>query len=440
MTTPPDLGLRSSLHRVADTVEPLPVADDLWQRGQAARRRGRVLVVAAALAALASLGGVVTLVSTDREVRTATAPRPNGGAIPSTIKDLTGLQPDDDLAVGRASVAFVSDDDEAIVVTARDGRYHEPDLPGWDGELLVLSPDGTHLSWTIESDPEGRPREGFALLDLESGDLRLMSSGNTGSITPDGISWAPSSRWLTWFANDSVSRTDITSDSAETSVIGKQVEWAAVDDDGLVTFYASGPRQWATDGGTYGRKKMAGTDAFDGARRGRNDAAIASPDRTTVALSSRATRAAVDFLGADRYQERTLATDLYPEGAVVRPLGWATDTLVLAQVDGPPGSYVEGPHLALFSAPNVPERQWTYRMVSRDIPDQDVSVAVDLVPDLDGTSSQALTHDFDADARSQRDMSWVIGLGVAAAIAVLMGLRWLWRRLLGRGGQAFRSR
>ena len=59
----------------------------------------------------------------------------------------------------------------------------------------------------------------------------------------------------------------------------------------------------------------------------------------------------------------------------------------------------------------------------------DVSVAVDLVPDLDGTSSQELTHDFgDVLAPGGRDISWIIGLGVAAAIAVLLGLQWLWRR------------
>ena len=57
-----------------------------------------------------------------------------------------------------------------------------------------------------------------------------------------------------------------------------------------------------------------------------------------------------------------------------------------------------------------------------------VSLAVDLVPDLDGTSSQELTHDFRG-APGERDISWIIGLGVAAAIAVLMALRWLWRRL-----------
>ena len=61
-----------------------------------------------------------------------------------------------------------------------------------------------------------------------------------------------------------------------------------------------------------------------------------------------------------------------------------------------------------------------------------LSLAVDLVHGLDGTSSQQLTHDFSASpAADERDHSWIIGLGVAAAIAVLLGLRWLWRRPLG---------
>ena len=86
-----------------------------------------------------------------------------------------------------------------------------------------------------------------------------------------------------------------------------------------------------------------------------------------------------------------------------------------------------------MTSPDRPRSQWTYRIVMRDVPDvTDLSIAVDLVPDLDGTSSQQLTHDFgDTLAQDQRDISWLIGLGVAAAVAVLLGLRWLWRRFLG---------
>ena len=428
--------LREELDSLArtQTFSPDPTA---WERGRRARRRGHVLAVAAVLAILASVGGVATLVSVDddREARTASTEVVEGGAIPSRIIDPGGLEAETDLAVGRASVAFVGSDGRPVVVTATDGRYHGLALTGWDGRLLSLSPDGTHLAWTIESDTEGRLREGFALLDLVSGDIRLISSGSPASITPEAISWSPSSTWLTWFAGDTVTRTRVESTAVETSATGKQVEWSAVDDDGVVTFYAQGPRRWGLDG-AYGRMTMSEDASFDAPRRGRNDAAIASPSGRTVALASSADAAAVDFLDSGRFAERALAPDLYPAGAAVRPLGWADDSLLLAHVDAPSGSYVEGPHLALLTSPDRPRSEWTYRIVMRDVPDvTELGVAVDLVPDLDGTSSQRFTHDFGASPASPRplgiELSLFIGLAVAAAIAVLLALRWLWRRLLG---------
>jgi hypothetical protein len=66
-----------------------------------------------------------------------------------------------------------------------------------------------------------------------------------------------------------------------------------------------------------------------------------------------------------------------------------------------------------------------------------LSIAVDLIPDLDGASSQELTHDFERSGNPVDnplafvgiEISILLGLGVATAIAVLMALRWLWRRL-----------
>ncbi|RYB93805.1 hypothetical protein EUA93_05185 [Nocardioides oleivorans] len=423
--------LRATLQRLADSAEPLPVADDLWARGQASRRRGQALVVAAVLAIIASVTwSAVLLGSDDREARTASTDVVPGGAIPSRINDPGDLPLEGDLAVGRVSVAFTGSDGHPVVVTADDGRYHALDLTGWDHGLVSVSPDGSTLAWTIESDAEGRPREGFALLDLTSGRVRLMSSGSVGSLTPEGLSWSPSGQWLTWFVDDDVSRTQIGAGRQETTVIGKQVQWSAVDDQGVITFYAQGPRRWSQDR-VHERIKTSEDTSVDIGRRG-HSAAVASPSGDAVALVSNGDTAAVDFLMGGRFEERALATDLYPDGASVRPLGWASDTLVVAQVDGADGSYVEGSHLALLTAPNAPESEWTYRIVARDIPDRAISVAVDLIPDLDGTSSQQLTHDFgDPLGSDQRDLSWIIGLGVAAAIGVLLALRWLLRRLLG---------
>ncbi|HEV2797146.1 MAG TPA: hypothetical protein VGV65_05960, partial [Nocardioides sp.] len=186
--------LRTRMHDLADDVTPLPVADDLWHRGVAARRRGRAVLAATAVVVIVAVTGSATwLGQEDREARTASGEVVERGAIPSAIVDPGELDVTDDLAIGRASVAFVSGDGQAVVVTATDGRYHARDLPGWDGELLSLSPAGTHLAWTIESDADGRPREGSTLMDLASGETRRVPSDPPGSIA-----WSPSGQWLTW--------------------------------------------------------------------------------------------------------------------------------------------------------------------------------------------------------------------------------------------------
>lgn len=438
--SPHDTGLRDTLHRLADSAEPLPVADDLWHRAQAARRRGQVVVVAAVLAIIASVTwSAVLLGGDDREARTASQDAP-GGAIPSRIDDPGELPLEDATIVGRASLVFVSAAGQPVAVDAVDGSYHALDLAGWDGELLSLSPDGGRLAWTIGSSAEGRPAEGFGLLELDGGDYTQMSSGTDGSLTPEGISWSPSSRWLTWFADSTVSRKDLEPSGVPLTsgmIVEDEIGWSAIADDGVVTYDAGGPRRWQAGRGT--RASGADAPAFATDRGDSHAAAVSDPSGDTIALATARPSSAVDFLVADVYEERPLPADLYPEGAEsVAPLGWAATSLLLADVEAPPGSYATGRHLALLTSPDRPEAEWTYRIVMRDVPDvAQLSIAVDLVPDLDGTSSQQLTHDFDAPAASssaaERDISWVIGLGVAAAIALLMALRWLarrgWRRL-----------
>ena len=83
----------------------------------------------------------------------------------------------------------------------------------------------------------------------------------------------------------------------ETSALGKQVEWSAIGDDGVVTLYAAGPRRWRD--GTVGRMRTAADEAFAAERRGRNDAAVASPTGDTVTLGTTASAPAADFLVED---------------------------------------------------------------------------------------------------------------------------------------------
>jgi hypothetical protein len=269
------------------------------------------------------------------------------------------------------------------------------------GPWLALSPDGTRLAYPTTARHERDPGQysfitsWYRVVDLTTGEADLVEQPPRAG-TPLGMSWTADGR-------------------------------IAVDVHGRATRQTSEtnpPRTitWTVDPatGASARATTTGVPAPDG------ETSAHFPEDDTAAGSASFTT------GVGRV-ERILPADLYPDGAVVAPVGWADDSLLVAEVDGPAGSYVEGPHLVLMTSPDRPESEWTYRILVREVPDvASLSLAVDLVPDLDGTSSQELTHDFATDSPPAPfgiELSLFIGLGVAAAIAVLMALRWLWRRL-----------
>ena len=388
MSAPSDQDLRTTLHRLADAGDPLPVADDLWQRGRAARRRGQALVVAAIVLALVSVGGTLALWSaSDREARTASTTVPAGGAIPSRIEDIpSDLELTSDLAVGRASATFLSPSTgDPVVITATDGVSHRLDLPDPPTEtaLVAVSPDGWRLAWASL----GRVHT----LDLRDGTETFFHPDEQRAAIST-LTWAPNAAQLFWTGTD---------------VRGEPSS-------GLLP---------VTDA----------TQVYDpSVVRG-----IPSPSGQVTAIASEGTGDAAPFLRRrGRPVSRALPSDLYPEGASVRPLGWATDHLVVAELDAPRGSYVEGRHLVLFTSPDLPESAWTFRVLARDVPQSDtgLSVAADLVPDLDGTSFQPLTHDFDIpiDQRVPGLIALPAAVAVTAAVGLLIGLligaRLLWLR------------
>lgn len=431
--------LRTTLQRVAESAEPIPVADDLWQRGQAARRRGQALVTAAVLAIIVSVTWSAVLLGSDeaREARTASTDIAPGGAIPSRIEDIpSDLEVTTDLDVGRGSAAFISSTtSDPVVITATDGVPHRLPLPGWVAnglelgdvrvnQSLALSPDGEQLAWQAADAEDGRATIG--VVELATGNLETFALGIDGArLRLREMSWSPDSKWLAWIADASPSTYVGHLDPGPSAEIGyvaisANVADVAVSNDGALVFSRNFRGFFRTDG-TDEPERIS--DAADvGAGR-------FSPDGRLLALRSGPSDASSTL----RLSDGAVLTHPFPDGtfdsAVVRPLGWMDGRLQVLFVQEALGGDGADSGELVVTTPEVDDTSTWRRSVGSVAagPSATLSLAVDLLPDLDGTSSQELTHNFPAPA--ERDVSWIIGLGVAAAIAVLLALRRLGRLL-----------
>ena len=375
--------LREELNALAETqtFSPDPSA---WDRGRRAKRRGRMTAVAAVLVLLASVGGAASLVASDgHEARTADTEVP-GGALPSRV-DLTSGDFEEDFAIGRASVALGGNGlggNGLVLIGAEDGTYHHF---GVIADVLALSPDGFRVAWWSRGSLNPA-RISFA--DLRTGEVTewAFNQGSGGEVT--ALSWYADSAQLLWQG-----RTD---DGARRA--------AVIDVPGM-----------SEESDFHGRYGARG---------------IASPSRDIVALPSRGEVAAAPFeqipeRGSGRLTgtpvDRALPADLHPDGAVVTPVGWADEDHVVAIIDPPPSDDVERPRLAIFTSPDRPEAEWTYREFLPRLPPEATSFAVDLIPDLTGDPDQELTHDFSA--TSVDDPAWVTWVyALAGVLATLSGL------------------
>jgi len=305
-----------------------------------------------------------------------------GGALPSVV-ELSAGGFEDDWSIGRASVALGGN--HLVLVGAEDGRYHRFAVPGI---AVALSPDGYRVAWWSGGDatPEG---DRILVADLRTGEVVPFAHniGNGARVTT--LTWRTDSTHLLWNGRSEGSATA-----------------------GLID--VTGPSESPGIEGRYGSR------------------GIPSSSMEKIALPSDGEVTAAPFLRipADRSGttgeriDRALPADLYPDGAVVTPVGWVDEDHVVAIIDPPQSDVVERPRLAVFTSPDRPESEWTWREFLPRLPPEATSFAVDLVPDLTGDPDQELTHDFAAtvadDDRSR--VPYVLG-GLVALLAGLALVR-----------------
>ena len=358
MSSPSHTDLREELTALAETqtFSPDPTA---WDRGRRARRNARVVRGAAALAVVAIVVGVGAIAVRPERAPVQPAGEVRGGALPSRV-DLRdadfGADFETDFAIGRASVALGGNG--FVLIGAEDGRYHQF---GELADVVALSPDGYRVAWWSGKDlyPDR-----IRIADLRTGEITDVTHDEGSGAELTSMTWAPDSVQLRWNGRN---------DDGE-----RVVAWIDV----------TGPSEQVDVDGRFGTR------------------GIPSPSFDVVALDSgvEVTNAPFEFPPQRTGRQsgvpvdRALPESLYPDGAVVTPVGWADEDHVVAIIDPPPSDVVERPRLAILTSPDLPTEEWTMREFLPRLPPEAISFAVDLIPDLTGDPDQELTRDFTAEA------------------------------------------
>jgi hypothetical protein len=479
--------LREEMLRVGDAVPPIHVPGDLWARGRRARRRDRVVsgVVALSVIGLIFAISMAGWPGVGRGTVAPVTPSGGAGAVPSTLHGVPqrllrsteerSWDPDRaeiDLAIGRASVAFTVGEGDfgPVAVSARDGRYHLLELPGWigtgigaasDGAALALSPDGLQLAWAWwdPSAPESGPMPGgVRIANLETGAVRTISLKGKDGVIVSALSWSPDSRWLAWQGREqNIWTTGRTGSGPDSAVAGRIAAGATVStpvplgrasasiavapSGELLLIGSEGWRTWG--GKVVGRGSVLSNPELDLPSDGR--AGALAPDGIGAALQTFSPSGSANFLAPGRKHSagtppravvsRELPLDSYPEGAIVDPLGWIDSDHVVALVTPAHGVSESGwtygeKALVLMSAPWAEEDSFGLvtsfdEEYARTGWIQNLTIAVDLM------TLEHPTEDFPAPVWpwSDEHRALVIGLSVASGFGLLLlGRRWLRRR------------
>jgi len=388
------MNLHDELQRIADRAPVADVPADTWARARGARKRDAVLAVAGITAVLALIAGAVAWLPDRIEPPVADTHTDSLGvpdhlyAVPQRMEarnnDDSWLRDevtDDPTVVGIGAAAWVTSQGLPVVVDAERGDYHLLDLPDFVGNdwrlaaglgnpVIALSPDGRELAYGYavlgpDADTEPIP-SGIRVVDLTTGELReIPVPGKQGTVISQ-IEWSPDGSWLAF----------------------------------------SGTRQdtWTT--------KSMGSRGPDGPVLGR--VPPGTHEAQTIAAGSPQVPLSVDDEGDVQY--RYDGVHVWGDGTVERrdvgALGRVDDELWLVRADN-----------ELRLKPVDDSGYFTVGAVEPGVGD-DLSVAVDLMTPGLPTVERPKPHW----PWSEERISIAIGLGVAAAIAVLLGLRRLVRR------------
>jgi hypothetical protein len=414
---------------------PRPVPDpELWHHGRRMRRRDRVVSSALVLVMVLLVGGLATLVTGPRTLVAPAGDVVPDAAIPSRIVDVPDhvTEPtDSDLVVGPVSVAFVSGNDLPVVVGATDGRYRALDLPGWhEDSVLAVSPSGERLAWLSAT---GRQTldPALSVLTTTTGQVQTTRLVLGAGLRPGAVSWSPDSTRMAWLGDlpgSGASRggavfgvvevaDTLTEEPARPSQRGL-VGVAVAEDGSLALGTQSGGL--LLDADTRDPRLLPRTDGFPG---------HFSPSGEVLALETRvpARESSTVQVATGKQWRHGFPADTV-DSATVRPVGWVDDRLQLLLVT----SEDDLTSQLVVTTPQV-DRTSTWRggvSAVDPVAASSLTVAVDLVPEPDGSSTQLLTHDFGAPEWPMSDEArpgLVVGGGLLVA-AMLLTAYVLWRR------------
>lgn len=478
--------LRDELRRIADDAPTVHVPHEVWERGRRARTRDRV--VGAGAAAVAVAAALALAVGMGGWLRPAATPPPADGGpgtpgVPSRIwpvpQHLLEAPPgeafgrvwvaevaEDDLAVGRVSVAFGggTDNEAAVVITARDGAYHPLVLPGYAADVafmdeeangLALSPAGTHLAYTW-AEKAGRTdyspvESGIRVVDLVSGevvDVDLAEvTGDAQATLAARLVWSPNGRWLVWAGRRYQQYNASGSSSGGGPGVAGLVRLGSTRSRPLPEDFSNFPLAVTDDGlvlGATSGRNSAYAVWEDGAVRPLGEArarassqwgrGVASPGGRYVQLPRSQPGRSVPVLDLRTGRVREAPVPRQQGRVVTQPLGWVGAELMAVQVsrthEETAGSWTwEEPVVVLMSPPGTPASARTYRDVARWVRDEatppaELSVAVDLL------AGEHPTRDFPEPEwpPSDEELAATIATAVAAACLLLAAAYVVWRR------------